>query len=340
MPLTGLRDATTPVRLCMVAVATVLVAACGGREAVPAEQTLREARLLMGTRVEIVASAADAVRRRAAVEAAFAAMSALSDEMNHYDAASRVSALNRAAGVSPVSISPALMTVLQQAQALSARTGGAFDVTIGALAGWRFDPDAPRAPSAEELRAGLAKVGYRDLVLDTARGTAFLRRPGMRIDLGGIAKLYIVDAGLRVLRERGVARAMIDAGGDIAVFGGSAAQPWRVGIRHPRAPGLAAVVALRVGFVVSSGDYERFFIKNGRRYHHILDPRTGFPTRGLQQVTVVGERAAAVNGLSAAAMVLGADAARALIEATPGVQGLLVGPGDRWASSDFPFADP
>lgn len=293
----------------------------------------------MGTQVTITALGSDAAALRPAIDGAFAAMQALSDEMNRYDPASRVSAINRAAGVAPIAISPALMTVLQQAQALSAHTGGAFDVTIGALTGWRFDPAAPRMPSAQALRAGLAKVGYRDLELDAARGTAFLRRPGMRIDLGGIAKLYIVDVGLRVLRARGVDRAMIDAGGDIAVFGGSVAQPWRVGIRDPRAPGLAAVVALRAGFVVSSGDYERFFIKNGRRYHHILDPRTGFPTVGLQQVTLVGERAAAINGLSAAAMVLGADAARALIAATPGVQGLLVGPGVRWASLDFPFAD-
>lgn len=291
----------------------------------------------MGTQVTVTA-VGGAEKLRPAIDDAFAAMRALSDEMNHYDPASRVSAINRAAGAAPVAISPALMAVLQQAQALSMRTDGAFDVTIGALTGWRFDPAAPRMPSAQELRANLAKVGYRDLLLNTARGTAFLRRAGMRIDLGGIAKLYIVDVGLRLLRDRGVARAMIDAGGDIAVFGGTLGRPWRVGIRDPRAPGLAAVVQLRTGFVVSSGDYERFFIKDGRRYHHILDPRTGFPTAGLQQVTLVGETAAAVNGLSAAAMVLGADAARALIEATPGVHGLLVGPGYRWASPDFPFA--
>lgn len=305
------------------------------RQAPPRE--VRDARLLMGTQVTIVAGGAEA-GARPAIDAAFSAMRRLSDDMNHYDPASRVSAINRAAGVAPVPVSPDLMTVLQQAQALAARTAGAFDITIGALTGWRFDVDAPRIPSAKELHAGLAHVDYRDLVLDPARSTAFLRRRGMRIDLGGIAKLYIVDSGMRVLRAAGVARAMIDAGGDIAVFGGTRARPWRIGIRDPRAPGLAAVVELRAGFVVSSGDYERFFIKDGRRYHHILDPRTGLPTTGLQQVTLVAEDLARVNGLSAAAMVLGAEAARALIEAMPGVQALLVGPGYRWASPGFPFA--
>lgn len=301
---------------------------------------VRDARLLMGTEVTLTAVGADAQALRSAIDAAFFKMSALSNEMNHYDPASRVSAINHAAGTARVAVSPALMAVLQQAQALSARTGGAFDVTIGAFDGWRFDPSAPRMPTREELRADLAKVGYRDLLLDPAHGTAFLRRPGMRVDLGGIAKLYIVDVGLRALRQAGVTRAMIDAGGDIAVFGGTGARPWRVGIRDPRAPGLAAVVELRAGFIVSSGDYERFFIKDGRRYHHILDPRTGLPTIGLQQVTLIADSAAAVNGLSAAAMVLGPDAGRALIESTAGVRGLLVGPGFRWASRDFPFAAP
>lgn len=315
--------------------AVAVLAACAVRPAAPME--VRDARLLMGTQVTVIA-VGGAEKLRPAIDDAFASMQALSEEMNHYDPASRVSAINRAAGIAPVAISPALMTVLAQARALSVRTEGAFDVTIGALSGWRFDPTAPRMPSADELRTGLAKVGYRDLVLDTARGTAFLRHSGMRIDLGGIAKLYIVERGLRMLRARGVARAMIDAGGDIAVFGGTSTRPWRVGIRDPRAQGLAGVVELRAGFVVSSGDYERFFIKDGRRYHHILDPRTGFPTAGLQQVTLVGATAAMVNGLSAAAMVLGPDAARALIEATPGVQGLLVAPGLRWTSPGFPFA--
>lgn len=314
----------------------ILVAGCSAWRAPVAK--IHDARLLMGTQVAIAAETEEVSAARAGVDAAFAAMQRLSDEMNHYDPASLVSAINRAAGVAPVAVTPALMAVLQQAQALSVRTDGAFDITIGALTGWRFDRDAPQAPNPADVRAGLAKVGYRDLVLDATRGTAFLRRPGMRIDLGGIAKLYIVDVGLQVLRGHGLSRAQIDAGGDIGVFGGTHTRPWRIGIRDPRAQGLAAVVELMDGFVVSSGDYERFFLKDGRRYHHIIDPRTGYPTAGLQQVTLVARNAAAVNGLSAATMVLGESAGRALIEATPGVSGYLVGDTRRWHSADFPFA--
>lgn len=315
----------------------LLASACGG---VGVAKEVEEARLLMGTEVRIVASGAKDTNARTAIGAAFRAMGRLSDKMNHYDPASTVSAINRAAGQHPVAVAAELMKVLQQAQALSERTHGAFDITVGGLTGWRFNADAPQMPSAAEVRAGVAKVDYRDLVLDAARGSAFLRRRGMRIDLGGIAKLYIVDAGLAVLRRQGVTRALIDAGGDIAVFGGSPGRPWRVGIRDPRAARVAAVVALTDGFVVSSGDYERFFIKEGRRYHHILDPRTGYPTIGVQQVTLVSADAARVNGLSAATMVLGANAGRALIEATPGVSGYIVSDGARWHSPDFPFARP
>ena len=268
----------------------------------------------MGTQVGVTAAGLPQGPLRAAIDAAYAHMGRLSDEMNRYDRASRVSAINRAAGRHALPVSPDLMAVLQQAKALSARTQGAFDVTVGALSGWRFDPDNPRLPPASEVHASLAKVGDRDLVLEPAKGTAFLRRAGMRLDLGGIAKLYIVDAGLKVLRTQGVPRALIDAGGDIGVFGGTDEHPWRIGIRAPRGDGLYARIALLEGFVASSGDYERSFLVGGRRYHHLLDPRTGYPVSGLSQVTVVGTELTAVNGVSAAVMVLGPEAGRHLVE--------------------------
>ena len=276
----------------------------------------------MGTQVAVTATGLPEAALRTAVDAAYAHMGRLSDEMNRYDPNSRVSAINRTAGRRALSVSPDLMAVLQQAKALSARTDGAFDVTVGALSGWRFDPDNPRLPPANEVHASLSKVGDRDLVLDPVRGTAFLRRAGMRLDLGAIAKLYIVDAGLKVLRGQGVPRALIDAGGDIGVFGGTAERPWRIGIRAPRGDGLYARIALAEGFVASSGDYERSFVIGGRRYHHLLDPRTGYPVSGLSQVTVVGTELTAVNGVSAAVMVLGPQVGRRFVEGA-GTQAIL-----------------
>ncbi|MDX1376535.1 MAG: FAD:protein FMN transferase, partial [Burkholderiales bacterium] len=166
---------------------------------------------------------------------------------------------------------------------------------------------------------------WRALRLDRQAQTAFLERRGMRIDLGGIAKLYIVRAGLRVLERHDIARAMLNGGGDVAATGGSAGRPWRVGVRDPRAPErLLGVLAIERGFVATSGDYERAFVRDGRRYHHILDPRTGYPAEGPRGVTLYGERLEDVNGLGVAIMVRGRAAGMRWIAATPGVEGVIV----------------
>ncbi len=284
----------------------------------------RDSRPLMGTIVSLTLEGKTPAVLAPAADAAYREMGRLSDMMNHYNPDSVVSAINRRAGVRPVKVPLELMDVLQSAQRLSARTNGAFDITVASLRGWRFDPTQPRMPSRAQIAAMLPRVGYRHLVLDKAAGTAYLTHGDTRIDLGGIAKLYILNAGMDILRRHGVGNAMLNGGGDVVVAGNIGGRPWRVGIRDARQPDrLYAVVERERGFVVSSGDYERYFIKDGRRYHHILDPRTGYPTHGPHGVTLVGEDLEAINGLSAAIMVLGAEAGRTLIEATPGIEGVI-----------------
>lgn len=296
--------------------------------------TWREARPLMGTLVDLQLEGADERLLRQAADAAYREMQRLTDIMSHYDRNSTVSRINQLAGVAPVAAAPELIEVLRMARRVSEATQGAFDVTVGALSAWRFDADAPRPPSAATLAAQRRLVDYRDVLIDDARGTVFLKRPGMRLDLGGIAKLYILHAGMNVLRRHGVQRAMINGGGDVVAIGGARAPPWRIGIRHPRRPHqLLGVIELREGFVVSSGDYERFFERDGRRYHHVLDPRTGRPSMGLAHVTLVGRTLESLNGYSAALMVLGYERGRELIERMPGLEGLLVAEDGRiWAN--------
>jgi len=290
-------------------------------------EPLREARPLMGTLVEVVVEplAGDETRARAAIDAAYREMQRLSDMMNHYDPKSAVSAINAAAGVSAVPAPPELMAVLAMAQATSARSQGAFDVTVASIRGWRFRADDPRMPSAAEIAAQLPLVNWRKLRLDPRAGTAFLAARGMRVDLGGIAKLAIVHAGMQLLARRGIARALVNGGGDVEAIGGSRERPWRVGVRDPRAPEkLIGVLSLEHGFVVSSGDYERAFVREGRRYHHILDPRTGYPAAGPRGVTLVGAQLADVNGLGVAIMVRGkTDGARWLTQNRE-IEGLIV----------------
>ncbi|HSW52521.1 MAG TPA: FAD:protein FMN transferase [Sulfuricaulis sp.] len=289
----------------------------------------QEARPLMGTLVGVTVEGGPAdVREK--VDAAWREMARLSDLMNHYNPDSVVSEINRQAGQQPVKVPPELMEVLVMARRVSGRTGGAFDITVGAFKGWRFNPENPAMPSPQELAAALPLVDYRNVILDEKNRTVLLKRPGMRIDLGGIAKLYILNAGMQVLQRHGIGQAMLNGGGDVVVTGTHAGRPWRIGIRHPRRPGeLLATVELKRGWVVTSGDYERYFIRDGRRYHHILDPRTGFPAAGPQQVTLVGEELSNLNGFSSAIMVLGTEKGRELLGRLAGVEALIVEPDGR-----------
>jgi len=300
---------------------------------------LREARPLMGTLVEVTVepSAGSESRAHAAIDAAYREMQRLSDMMNHYDPKSVVSAINDAAGVSALRVPPELMAVLAMAQAMSARSDGAFDITIASIRGWRFRAGDPRLPPAAEIASQRPLVDWRELRLDTRAQSAYLARRGMRIDLGGIAKLYIVHAGIELLARSGLSRAMVNGGGDVEAIGGSRERPWRVGVRDPRAPErLLGVLRIERGFVVSSGDYERAFLRDGKRYHHILDPRTGYPAAGPRGVTLLGERLEDVNGLGVAIMVRGkADGMRWLSE-DAGVDGLIVDTdGSLWMTPRF-----
>jgi len=304
-----------------------------------AAEPLREARPLMGTLVELSVEppGGDAARAHAAIDDAYREMQRLSDMMNHYDPKSVVSAINDAAGRVAVRVPPELMAVLRMAQAMSRRSDGAFDVTVASLRGWRFRADDPRVPPPAEIAAQLRLVNWRDLRLDAGARTASLARHGMRIDLGGIAKLYIVHAGLQVLERHGVARALVNGGGDVAATGGSRARPWRIGVRDPRAPGrLLGVLRIERGLVVSSGDYARAFVREGRRYHHILDPRSGYPATGPHGVTLFGERLEAVNGLGVAIMVSGRAQGERWLTRDDAVEGLIVdADGALWMSPGF-----
>ncbi|MFZ1498709.1 MAG: FAD:protein FMN transferase, partial [Giesbergeria sp.] len=245
--------------------------------------------------------------------------------MTRYDERSVVSAIHRAAGLHAVAVPPEMMAVLRDAQALSASTQGAFDVTVGALRAWRFG-DQKTVPDPAEIAAERRLVGYRGLVLDANAGTARLARAGMAIDLGGIAKLPILAAGMQVLQAHGVDGALLNGGGDVLVAGSQQGRPWRVGLRDPLAPErMLGVLALKGSHIVaSSGDYERFFMAQGERQHHILDPATGRPTRGPHGISLLATDASSVNGLGTAMMVLGGERAQALVQKRASVQALMM----------------
>jgi FAD:protein FMN transferase len=283
----------------------------------------------MGTEVTVSVWTADDARAEPAISAVFREFDRLDGLMSVWKDGSDIVRLNAAAGDHAVPVSPETREVLEIAHQISEQTGGAFDVTFAALSGlWKFDNQDKdgSVPGRREIEKRLPLVNYRELVVDKNAGTALLKRNGMRVNLGGIGKGYAVDRCVEILRKSGLRDFMIQAGGDMYVAGKRDDRPWRLGIRDPRGPAdrIFAVLDLTDGTFSTSGDYERFFMKDGRRYHHILDLRLGEPAAKSRSVTLVTGRAVIADALAKAVFILGPDQGMALIEGTPGVQGVIV----------------
>jgi thiamine biosynthesis lipoprotein len=200
---------------------------------------------------------------------------------------------------------PEIIKIIQRAIHVSELSGGKFDVTVYPLMKlWGFYA-TKHLPSKAEIKETLKDVGYKYLSIKDGKMTKL--KKGVGVDIGGIAKLYAVEEGSNVLKKAGIKSALLDAGGDIYAIGTDNGRPWKVGIRNPRGDGVIAAVDVTDMLVVSSGDYERFFIQDGVRYHHIMDPFTGYPSRGVSSSTIFCSDPALADGLSAAVFLLGKD---------------------------------
>lgn len=282
--------------------------------------------VLMGTNVEIVIVSAERERAAEASSAALKEIARIEELMTDWRETSQLSAINRAAGVSPVKVDRELLELLERSKEISELTGGAFDVTYaGAGRLWDFQSSEPHLPDPEEIRRALSKIDYKKMKIDFDRGTAFLEEPGMRIGLGGIAKGYAVGRASDLIKRFGFDDFAIKAGGDMSVRGMWNKKPWSVGIRDPRNRD-ASVAILPVANVAisTSGDYERYFELDGKRYGHIIDPRTGYPVDHTESVTIVSRDCTFTDGLAKGVFVLGAKEGMALIESIPGVEGVII----------------
>lgn len=288
----------------------------------PEPGLLRQTRLLMGTTVTIEAAGLDRSSLDAALADAFAEIGSIEALMSPHQPASDVARLSAAPG--EVRVAPATAEVLTCGLEVARRSGGAFDPALGRLkAAWGIEGEEPRVPAAGEIVAALRGIGPDALTL---AGTLVRKRePQLAVDLGAIAKGYAVDRAIAVLQTAGVTGGAVNAGGDIRVFGSRQGRPWRIGIQHPRQPG-AVLTTLEATdrAVVTSGDYERFFEKDGRRYHHIFDPRTGYPAERCQSVTVLAPTAMLADALATALFVLGPEEGLLLLRDYPGVDALIV----------------
>jgi thiamine biosynthesis lipoprotein len=279
----------------------------------------------MGTELVLEVVGPDAGRADRALDAAIAEIRRVEDVMTDWRA-SPLTELNRSAGTGWVEVDRELAELLQRALMLGRLTKGAFDISYaGAGQLWNFKASQPSPPDPQKVVSALANVGWARVEVDVAGSRVRLPK-GMKLGLGGIAKGYGVDRAMAVLMQHGVEHALVNAGGDMKLLGRRFGEPWEVAIKHPRNRELA-IAALRLSnvSVVTSGDYERFFELDGRRYHHIIDPRTGYPATGALAATVVAPQAEMADALATALCVMETEPALALIEDMPRTEAIIVG---------------
>jgi thiamine biosynthesis lipoprotein len=307
----------------------LLAAACSADPDPPVpRRKVEEQRLAMGSLLHLTAWTSDEAATRAVFGRVFAEFDRLESLLSVWRDGSDVQRLNAAAGQGPVPVHEDTRRVLHAARGLSEATEGTFDITFGALADvWKFDHDQDgRVPTAAEIEVRRPLVDYRQVHVEDGPGTARIDQPGMRVHLGGIGKGYAVDRAVAVLRAAGVRDFLVQAGGDMYAGGINGDVAWRLGIQDPRGPGGESFASLDLSDATfsTSGDYERFFEKDGVRYHHILDPRTGQPARGVRSVTVVTATATAAEGLSKGIFILGPERGLALVERLPDADAVIV----------------
>ncbi len=285
-----------------------------------------ETRFFMDTAVTVRVFAADAEE---IIDATFTAMKEVAQKADRFDPESEVSKINDPGG-EPVQVSPEIFQIIESSLKWAQESQGVFDITIGSLVDvWGFSVQDPVVPSQKEIAAALDVVDYEEVEVCPAGKTVKVPQ-GFTLDLGGVAKGFVVDRGMEVLKDLGIEAAYINAGGDIRVLGPKPdGSPWRIGIRDPRVSENSSIleeyiVQMATGSIVTSGDYERYFSYDSQRYHHLLDPRTGYPASVLRSVSVVGPSAVEADIFSTLIFVLGNEAGREFIEKVPDYEALMV----------------
>lgn len=300
----------------------------------PSETEYSSQQFLMDTFVTVKVYGTDKEHLQQAVHEAFSEMHRIAELADHFPEAgtaacraSDICKINEQAGSKPVAVQPDTLEMLSLARRYAELSHGAFDPAIGAVTAlWNFSSDNPVVPHPGNVRQMLEASGFGYLHVDRHAGTVYLSKRGVKLDLGASAKGYATEKAYQVLKRRGIDKALIDAGGNIRTIGTNReGKPWRIGIKDPRREGgLIGTVSVENGSAVTSGDYYRFFERGGSRYHHILDPRTGYPGNHTMSATVVTQDSALADILSTACFVLPPREALALATGIKGVDLLLI----------------
>lgn len=283
----------------------LLFSSCGTTQ----EKLYKETRASMYTIVSITVSSDSEEKVKTAINSAFNEMERLARLLNFYSEDSEVSIINKNAGIKPVKVSPETLEIINKAIYVSENTEGAFDITVGPVVRlWDFQNKV--IPNEKLIKKKLKFVGYKNIVVDKEKSMVFLKTKGAQIDLGGIIKGYAADKAVDVLKKNGIKSGIVAIAGDIKVFGRRPnGELWNIGIQNPRQKSdkdeVIAVVSLSDMAISTSGDYQKFFIKDGKKYHHLLNPKTGYPVYDCQSVTIITNEAALTDAFATGIFILG-----------------------------------
>lgn len=279
---------------------------------------------VMGTQAKVKLWHQDAKKAGLLIRGVENEMERINQSMSSYINTSELSQVNLNAAKQPFKISDELFNLLKKAESIARLSNGAFDITYASV-GYQYHYRDKIRPNEKAIAANLNKINYQGILLDQVNKTVSFAVEGMKIDLGGIAKGYAVKTSLKLLEQAGVKSALVSAGGDTGLLGDKRGQPWVVGIKHPRAEQKNAVhLPLANEAISTSGDYERYFIENGERYHHILNPKTGKSAKEVVSVSVIGNDPTTVDALSTTLFVLGLKPAMQMIDSLAGYEAIII----------------
>lgn len=285
---------------------------------------LSDEKAIMGTSVKITLWHHDKSHGEAAIEAIFDEMERINQLMSPYINSSELYRVNKNAAIQPVKISNELYLLIKQAQLISAQTKGAFDITFASV-GFLYNYRERISPSNQVRDTNQALIDYRQVELNDKNKTLHFKQQGMKIDLGGIAKGYAVDNAITILKSLGIDSALVSAGGDTKALGKHGDRPWLLAIQDPRKKGKHAIqLPMENEAISTSGDYERYFIQDGVRHHHIIDPKTGHSAAKVQSVSIIGQQGVMTDALSTSVFVLGVKDGLALINSMPHFEALII----------------
>lgn len=292
-----------------------------------AQQPYNRTLKLMGSRFDVTVVAKDSIEGNKYIDTAVAEITRIEKLISSWDANSQTSDINRNAGIKPVTVDSELFELIERAIGISKLTDGAFDISYASMDRiWKFDGSMTVMPSEEEITASVSKVGYQNIILDNENSTVFLKLEGMKIGFGAIGKGYAADKDKDLLISKGVPSGIINASGDMNTWGKNPnGSEWKVAITNPMDKNkVFALLPINNGAVVTSGNYEKFVNFNGKRYTHIIDPRTGYPSSGIISVTVFAPKAELADALATSVFVMGKEVGLDRINQLPKIECIII----------------